>query len=257
MAEIGAGSGSGYPGEIDTNASLEYNNSVSNRTKARADVPNDLAAAIVAIETTLGINPHGTRATVVSYLQQEHTPTGAHNDAYVVTTSGNNQHITGTKLFDAGIGVSNSGRFDGGINVAASGFWGTYTGTYELGKVHLSGAVPWFSEGVRVSGRVVPGNAGYYDQHTTASLAAGAEESWTITHGLGTNNVIVSVLGYGSSTQQWSLHARRPDGQGLYFNGTTVNIASVPSAGNVAFTVRNNAVSAQAIAVSTMVMGYL
>lgn len=125
MPELGDGGGSGYPGAIDSNASLEYNNAVGNRTRARADVPNDLAAAIVAIETTLGVNPHGTRSTVVSWLQQEHTTTGAHNDAYVVTTSGV-QSITGQKTFA------------GGINVGTSGFWGTATAAAS-GFVRASG----------------------------------------------------------------------------------------------------------------------
>jgi len=55
MAELGAGGGSGYPGVIDTDAALE----VDGVNIARADVPNDLAEAIVKIETELGTDPAG------------------------------------------------------------------------------------------------------------------------------------------------------------------------------------------------------
>jgi len=63
MAEIGSGSGSGYPAAIDSDATLENNSDY-----ARIQVPNDLAAAIVAIETELGIAPSGGYATVVARL---------------------------------------------------------------------------------------------------------------------------------------------------------------------------------------------
>ena len=64
MAEIGSGSGSGYPSAIDTDTTTE-----TNTDYARKQVPNDLAAAVVAIETELGINPSGTAyATVVLRL---------------------------------------------------------------------------------------------------------------------------------------------------------------------------------------------
>ncbi len=51
MAELGEGGGSGYPAAIDTDATPE----TDNVTDARADVPNDLADAIIKIETKLGI----------------------------------------------------------------------------------------------------------------------------------------------------------------------------------------------------------
>ncbi|HWO56528.1 MAG TPA: hypothetical protein VNN55_03065 [bacterium] len=150
MSEIGDGNGSSYPGALDTNASLEYNAAVSSRTKARAEVVNDLAAAIIAIETTLGVNPQGAKSTVVSYLGQEHTTTGAHNDAYVVTTSGI-QTITGQKTFA------------GGINVGASGIWGSSPGSYAPGQIRLSGDIPWFPNDVQVSGIVRTSGDIYFD----------------------------------------------------------------------------------------------
>lgn len=63
MAEIGAGGGSGYPGVIDTDATLETTSDF-----ARIAVPNDLAAAIVAIQGELGVDPAGTYSTVVLRL---------------------------------------------------------------------------------------------------------------------------------------------------------------------------------------------
>ena len=91
MAEIGAGSGSGYPGALDTNSTLEVDGS----TLARADVPNDLAAAVVAIETELGTDPAGTKTDIKTFLQVSHQTDGTHwrrsakTDNYTVTTSDN------------------------------------------------------------------------------------------------------------------------------------------------------------------------
>ena len=74
MAEIGAGGGSGYPGALDTNSTLEVDGS----TLARADVPNDIAAAIVAIQTELGTDPAGTKTDVKTFLQTDHQTDGSH-----------------------------------------------------------------------------------------------------------------------------------------------------------------------------------
>lgn len=72
MAEIGAGSGTGYPAAIDSDVTQE-----ANTDYARKAVPNDLAAAVVAIETELGIAPSGGYATVVARLNTvSHTSGG-------------------------------------------------------------------------------------------------------------------------------------------------------------------------------------
>lgn len=63
MAELGAGSGTGYPSAIDSDVTVETTNDY-----ARIQVANDLAAAIVAIETELGISPSGGYATVLARL---------------------------------------------------------------------------------------------------------------------------------------------------------------------------------------------
>ncbi len=65
---------------------------------ARKDVPNDLAACIIAIEGALGVDPQGSRADVKTYLQTEHTAAGIHDSALVGTISGD-QTFTGDKTF--------------------------------------------------------------------------------------------------------------------------------------------------------------
>jgi len=94
MAELGSGNGTDYPSALDTDNTLEVDGS----TLVRADVPNDLGAAIVAIENELGTNPSGTVADVKSYLQIEHNTNGTHDTSKVVMIAGS-QTITGEKLF--------------------------------------------------------------------------------------------------------------------------------------------------------------
>jgi len=64
MAELGEGRGSSYPEEIDADDALERDK----MTWARAAVPNDLADAIIKIETELGKNPRGSAADVAARL---------------------------------------------------------------------------------------------------------------------------------------------------------------------------------------------
>lgn len=63
MAELGSGNGSGYPAALDTDSILE-----TSATFAVADIPNDLAAAIIAVQTELGLDPAGSTATVKARL---------------------------------------------------------------------------------------------------------------------------------------------------------------------------------------------
>jgi len=79
MAELGSGGGSGYPGALDTDSTIEVDSPSASKTLARADVPNDLAAAIVAIETELGTDPAGSLTDVKTYLQTEHGANGTHD----------------------------------------------------------------------------------------------------------------------------------------------------------------------------------
>jgi hypothetical protein len=66
--ELGAGSGTGYPGAIDTDTSIEVDYPSPLATTARSAVPNDTNAAVIAIETELGINPSGTYDTIKARL---------------------------------------------------------------------------------------------------------------------------------------------------------------------------------------------
>lgn len=93
MSELGAGSGSGYPGALDTDNTLE-----STSTTARADVPNDLASAIIAVQTELGLDPAGSLTDVKTFLQTEHNTNGTHDNSLVAMLAGT-QSFTGAKTF--------------------------------------------------------------------------------------------------------------------------------------------------------------
>ena len=142
MSEIGAGSGSSYPGGLDANASVEINAPNPGKTKARKEVVEDLSACIINIETTLGVNPQGSKATVVARLDQEHNADGSHKDTLIVTVSGHNQSISGRKIFASG------------ISLGVDGLYGTATG-HTTGKtvVGASGAM-WFQDDIRTSGSI-------------------------------------------------------------------------------------------------------
>lgn len=66
--ELGAGNGTGYPSAIDTDESVEVDYPDPLATTARAAVPNDTNAAVIAIETELGINPSGAYDTLKARL---------------------------------------------------------------------------------------------------------------------------------------------------------------------------------------------
>lgn len=142
MSEIGSGSGSSYPGTLDTNATIEVDAPNAGKTKAKAAIVNDLAACILSIETELGVDPAGSKATVVARLDQEHNADGSHKDSYVVTVSGSPQTVTGHKVFASGIDV---------------GIWGIIGSdtNHRAGRtaVGTSGAM-WFQDDVRTSGSI-------------------------------------------------------------------------------------------------------
>ncbi len=68
MAELGGGSGSGYPAVLDTDTTKEANDGEASPTTARAECINDAYDAIVKIETELGIAPSGAYDDVVTRL---------------------------------------------------------------------------------------------------------------------------------------------------------------------------------------------
>jgi len=87
-AELGDGSGTDYPTSLDTDSTLEVDSPSGSATTARANVPNDIAAAIIAIETELGLNPSGTAGTVVDRLDdiKSEMPTNSSTSAGFVST---------------------------------------------------------------------------------------------------------------------------------------------------------------------------
>ena len=82
MAVLGTGSGTGYPGAVDT-----YSVEQDSVTRARAAVPNDTNAAVTAIEGELGTNPKGTAADVKTFLQTEHNTNGTHGTITTASTT--------------------------------------------------------------------------------------------------------------------------------------------------------------------------
>jgi len=120
MSELGSGSGSSYPGSLDTDASLEVSSPAAGKTKASANVPNDLASAIIAIETELGVDPAGSASTVVARLNTSLEADGSPKDTVIVTVSGSNQSISGHKVFASGIDTGIWG-LKGTATVAVSG----------------------------------------------------------------------------------------------------------------------------------------
>jgi hypothetical protein len=128
MGEIGSGGGSSYPTALDTNNTPEVNSPNAGKTKARAEVPNDLAGAVVAIETELGTDPAGTLTDVKTFLQTEHNADGTHDATKIVEIAGT-QTITGDKTFSGTNTFSGVNTFNN--EIVADG--GTQTdGTHTL-----------------------------------------------------------------------------------------------------------------------------
>lgn len=112
MAELGSGNGSSYPGSLDTNNTSEVNSQDAGKTKARAEVPNDHSAAIVAIQTELGIDPAGTLTDVKTYLQTEHGTNGTHDATKVAMLAGT-QTVTGDKTLSGTTTLSGASTISG------------------------------------------------------------------------------------------------------------------------------------------------
>jgi len=68
MAELGSGLGSSYPSAYDTDSIKEVNYPTTGFTYARAEVPNDLADAILKIQSAVGLTPQGVLATLSERL---------------------------------------------------------------------------------------------------------------------------------------------------------------------------------------------
>lgn len=124
MAVLGDGSGSGYPGAVDT-ATTEVDVPDANATIVAAAKINDLATAILAIQTELGTDPAGSVATLVARLTAEHEDDGTHKNVTTdtIVTTGNGTiggalDVTGGTVKESGLPI--------GVPVGAtSGYMGT------------------------------------------------------------------------------------------------------------------------------------
>lgn len=137
MSEIGSGSGSSYPTSLDTDSTVEVNSPSASKTKARAEVINDLGACVVAVETTLGTSPQGTKADVKTFLQTQHNADGTHGNITTgtIVASGAVSGVTTLAVSGAVTGVTTLNTFpisatpgantipvSGSGNVLATGF---------------------------------------------------------------------------------------------------------------------------------------
>lgn len=70
MAQLGSGNGTSYPGAIDTAQTFQNGTPLApdSNTRIDAELVNDITAAILAIQTILGANPHGAFASLVARL---------------------------------------------------------------------------------------------------------------------------------------------------------------------------------------------
>ena len=252
MAQLFSGNGTSYPGAIDT-ALLEVNSPAAGKTKARAAVPNDLAAAILAIQNELGTDPAGSLANVKTFLQTEHNTDGTHKNSLVMMLAGS-QVVTGAKTFTdftasgnmtiSGTMNSESLRINSGIgiNMAAPA----------AGDIAVSGSM--------TSGTVALARVGVNGTLTFTSVSAtsqGTEQA--VTHGLGTDDVMVIFWGRGSvSSGAFNAKAIRPDLATFSIVGTVGNTGipgvTTPSSGNVNFNVYNTSGSTQTITIEYTIL---
>jgi len=126
MAELGAGSGTSYPSSLDVDNTVEVDAS----TTARADVPNDLAAAIIAVQTELGTDPAGSMTDVKTFLQTEHSADGTHSDLTV-----DNITVSGELIQKVGSDVSSASDLD----ITPAGNFFDVTGTTTINTMKSKG----------------------------------------------------------------------------------------------------------------------
>ena len=258
MATLFSGNGTSYPGAIDT-ASLEVNSPAAGKTKARAAVPNDLAAAILAVQNELGTDPACSLATVKAFLQTEHNTDGTHKNSLVMMLAGS-QTITGAKVFSSpptliGATVSGNMTISGTMNSESlrinSGI-GINMAAPDVGSLAISGSM---TNGTVPLARVGVNGTLTFSSISTAS--AGTEQS--VTHGLGTDDVMVIFWGRGSvSSGAFNARVIRPDLATFSIVGTVGNTGiptvSAPSSGNVNFNVYNTSGSTQTITIEYTIL---
>ena len=143
MGNIGSGSGSSYPGTLDTQTAVEVDSPAAGKTKARAAVPNDLAACVLAIETELGTNPKGSKADVKTFLQVQHNTDGTHS---AITASATITDMNGNVVYGAVTGEASA--------TASAASVSLNLGTLKSGdRIWVSGQADGVNTGNAVSGR--------------------------------------------------------------------------------------------------------
>ena len=136
MSELGSGSGSSFPGSIDTDNTQEVNSPNAGKTKARAEVVNDLAAAIVAVQGELGTDPAGSLATVKAFLQTQHGADGTHTAITATSYAGGNVVVTDGRVeFDTGADVASASA----LPVLSDGNIFDVTGTTTVTSINTLG----------------------------------------------------------------------------------------------------------------------
>ena len=148
MSELGSGSGSSYPGSLDTDSTLEINSPNAGKTKARAEVPNDLAAAIIAVQTELGTDPAGTATNVKTFLQAEHATDGTHTDITVDTI--NTFPVSATPAADTVVVSNGAGKLNAGwidVGLIALSYTEVLTHLTGTAQIPLDDTIPQITEG--------------------------------------------------------------------------------------------------------------
>ena len=112
MAHLGAGNGTNYPSALDE-VGTEIDDPSPSATLVRANVPNDIYAAIVAVQTELGTDPAGTLTDVKTFLQTEHNTNGTHG---AITATGLKVTIPALTTVDFNMAGDASIEIDGRTN---------------------------------------------------------------------------------------------------------------------------------------------
>lgn len=156
-----------------------------------------------------------------------------------------------------------SGTAEGRLKLARSGTGRTLrdNGTeFQIVNAAFSATIVGIDNTGKMTTGIVPlARMGVSGTHTTASLGANLTEGFTITHGLGTDNVKILIMAVGDSVlDEWVVGARRPDGAlvAVSGNGSVATSAapSLPSTGDVRFLVRNGPTGSQAITVKYSIL---
>jgi hypothetical protein len=112
MSVLGSGNGTSYPNAVDT-----YVDETDEVTLARANIPNDLYRANVALQTEVGPNARGTKADVKTFLQTEHNTDGTHG-AITTTTIATSSTTLVTNLNADKVDSYHAGHSSGQVPVS-------------------------------------------------------------------------------------------------------------------------------------------